>query len=344
MVKKLSILVVISLMMIFSAACQSSVKTTDSEKKSSNTVEVKLNNYEYTLPDDTSTTLRDNEIVLKVNLTITNKDNKPLSLSSSHFTLYQGDSQVSELDFYSSKDRLKSNSLNKGKSVTGSLYFLVDKGEKYQLVYENRINKDNDPIEIDLDGKKILDTADKLDNPAKALNAYTDVIVFGKDNKQFPELTGDNKADIVNKYNEMFVKDFRRSASIYGNEVSDEDILNMYKSIQNTVKDKAKVETSVKAIKNEEAEVAAKVTGIDASELEKKMADISKEFYKGNITKKELYKKSLKIYASEFEKLPSASSPTEFEVKMKRNSEGQWKIDLNDFKTTEYMNSFIITE
>ncbi|MED1747689.1 DUF5105 domain-containing protein [Bacillus zhangzhouensis] len=344
MIKKTSVLVMIALMMIFSAACQSSVKTTDSEKKSSNTVEVKVNSYEYNLPDDASTTLRENELVLKVNLTITNKENKPLSLLSRHFTLYQGDSQVSELDFYSSKDRLNSTSLNKGKSVKGSLYFLVDKGAKYQLVYQNPINKDSDPIEIDLDGKKIIDTAEKLNNAAKALNAYTDVIVFGKENKQFPELTGDNKADLVNKYNEMFIKDFRRSASIYGNEVSDEDILSMYQRIQNTVKEKAKVETSVKAIKNEEAEVAAKVTGIDASELEDKLADISKEFYKGKITKKELYKKSLKIYASEFEKLPPASSPTEFEVKMKRNGEGQWKIDLNDFNTKEYMNSFIITE
>ncbi|WP_437124994.1 DUF4352 domain-containing protein [Bacillus pumilus] len=106
MIKKTSVLVMIALMMIFSAACQSSVKTTDSEKKSSNTVEVKVNSYEYTLPDDASTTLRENELVLKVNLTITNKENKPLSLLSRHFTLYQGDSQVSELDFYSSKDRL----------------------------------------------------------------------------------------------------------------------------------------------------------------------------------------------------------------------------------------------
>lgn len=342
--KKLSALLMISFVMIISAACQSSSKSTNAEQKSTKTAEIKVNSYEYTLPEDTTTTLRDNELVLKVNVTITNKGDKALSLYNSDFSLYQDDAKVSDLKFYGSKDRLDLGSLNKGKSLSGALYFLVDKGKKYQFVYQDSIKKNSDSIEIALDGNKILDTATKLDNPAKALSAYTDIIVFDKKNDQFSELTGDNQSDIVNKYHEMFVKDFKRSASIYGNEVSDRDILSMYKRMQNTMKDKAKVETSVKTISDDEAKVSAQVTGIDASNLKDKLDKQKDEFYNGKIrSKEELYKKILKMYASEFEKLPPVSSPVEYEVKMKRNGDDQWKIDLNDYQTEQYMNGFIKT-
>ncbi|MCY7687499.1 DUF4352 domain-containing protein [Bacillus altitudinis] len=342
--KKISALLMISFVMIISAACQSSAKSTKADQKSTKTAEVKVNSYEYTLPEDSTTTLRDNELVLKVNLTITNKGDKALSLYNSDFTLYQDDAKVSDLKFYGSKDRLDLGSLNKGKSLSGALYFLVDKGKKYQFVYQDSIKKNSDSIEIELDGEKILDSAKKLDNPAKALSAYTDIIVFDKKNDQFSELTGDNQSDVVNKYHEMFVKDFKRSAGIYGNEVSDRDILSMYKRMQNTMKDKTKVETSVKTISDDEAKVVAQVTGIDASNLKDKLDKQRDEFYNGKIrSKEELYKKSLNMYASEFEKLPPVSSPAEYEVKMKRNGDGQWKIDLNDYNTEQYMSGFIKT-
>ncbi|MEI4791585.1 DUF5105 domain-containing protein [Bacillus sp. FJAT-53060] len=41
------------------------------------------------------------------------------------------------------------------------------------------------------------------------------------------------------------------------------------------------------------------------------------------------------------EKLPPVSSPTEYEVKMKRNGDGQWKIDLNDYNKEHYLSGFI---
>ncbi|MFS0655416.1 DUF4352 domain-containing protein [Bacillus sp. 179-C3.3 HS] len=342
--KKISVLLMISFVMIISAACQSSSKSTNADQKSTKTVDVKVNSYEYTLPDSSSTTLRENELVLKVNLTITNKSDKAISLYNSDFSLYQDDAKVSDLSFYESKDYLDLDSLNKGKSAKGALYFLVDKGKQYQLVYQESLNKNDESIEIDLDGKKILDTAKKLEDPAKALSAYTDIIVFDQKNNQFSDLTGDNQSDVVNKYNEKFIKDFKRSARIYGDEISDREILSMYKRMQSTMRDKAKVEATVKTISDDEAKVVAKVTGIDASNLGDKLDEARTEFYNGKIrSKKELYKKSLDLYVTEFEKLPPMSSPVEFEVKMKRHGDDQWKIDLNDFRTENYMGGFIKT-
>lgn len=63
--KKISALLMISFVMIISAACQSSAKSTDADQKSTKTAEVKVNSYEYTLPEDSTTTLRDNEIGTK---------------------------------------------------------------------------------------------------------------------------------------------------------------------------------------------------------------------------------------------------------------------------------------
>ncbi|MEI0739807.1 DUF4352 domain-containing protein [Paenibacillus sp. JTLBN-2024] len=69
-------------------------------------------------------------MVLKVNLTITNKGDKALSLYNSDFSLYQDDAKVSDLKFYGRiKTVLTLVSLNKGKSLSGALYFLVDKGK-----------------------------------------------------------------------------------------------------------------------------------------------------------------------------------------------------------------------
>ncbi|MFB8733048.1 hypothetical protein ACEQPO_01435 [Bacillus sp. SL00103] len=50
--------------MIISAVCQSSAKSSNTDQKSTKTAEVKVDS-EYTLPEDSTTTLRDNELVLK---------------------------------------------------------------------------------------------------------------------------------------------------------------------------------------------------------------------------------------------------------------------------------------
>ncbi|MEI0739809.1 DUF5105 domain-containing protein [Paenibacillus sp. JTLBN-2024] len=59
------------------------------------------------------------------------------------------------------------------------------------------------------------------------------------------------------------------------------------------MKDKAKVETSVKTISDDEARVVAQVTGIDASNLKDKLDKQRDEFYNGKIrSKKNCIKKA----------------------------------------------------
>ncbi|MGE6631924.1 DUF5105 domain-containing protein [Bacillus sp. NPDC077027] len=343
--KKISFVLLMTVMMVFTAACQSSGKKADADNnksKANKTTEVKVESYEYVLPESSTTTLREEELVLKVNVSVKNKGNEPLSFSNLDFTLYQNDSKVSDLSFYGNNDRLQSGSLNKDKSAKGALYYLVDKGKTYQLSYKKRISdKNEDPIEFDIDGKKILETADKLQDPAKALLAYTDVVVYGEENENFVTLTGDNKSDIVNKYNEAFIKGFKRSAGLYSTEINDSDIKALLDRMKKAMKEKTKVEATVQYASKDEATVMAKVTPIDASSIQDKMRSRKAELSSGNDSQAEIMKKALKIYSDEFDKLSPASSAEEIKVTMKRKNDDQWQLDMNHYSSTKFMDAFI---
>ena len=96
--------------------------------------EVKILSSEYTLPDDSSTNLHENELILKINVSVKNTGKEPLMVDKSQFSLYEGDSKMSDVSVYDERNkRLRSSTLNSDKEVDGNIYYIVEKGKSFSL-------------------------------------------------------------------------------------------------------------------------------------------------------------------------------------------------------------------
>ncbi|MEC4202830.1 MULTISPECIES: DUF5105 domain-containing protein [Bacillus] len=348
--KKFFLMMLLMIVAVVSTACGGS-KSASGEKedtKKADNAEVKVISSEYTLPEDSTTKLGKDELILKVKVSVKNTGKKPLNISQRSFSLYQNDSKVSDVSMYSDNERLSSASLNPDKSTEGYLYYQVEKGEKFQLEYTPEIYTEEkvDPIEFTIDGgsKKILDTAKNLDNPAKALMAYTDIMIFGKDNENFEELTGENKREVATDFVEAGQKSLIQNMGIYEDEVDKKKINKLISAIQNVYQDKAKVSAVTKTISSDEAKVEATITPIDLSDfqerVQKRVDEYGKKSGKDYIPREEMISPYIDILVEELKKVEPASSEKTVELKMKKTKDNKWKIDTNDYHFEEYFKNF----
>ncbi|ASB91203.1 DUF5105 domain-containing protein [Bacillus sonorensis] len=351
--KKLYLMMLLMIVAVLSAACSGGSKSASADKdeaKKADNAEIKILSTEYTLPDDSTTKLADGELILKVKVSIKNTGKEPLSVTRRSFNLYHGDSKVTDVNIYDAQnERLTTATLNSDKSVDGYLYYQVEKGEKYQLEYAPETYGDEkiEPIEFEIDGgsSAMLESAKKLDDPAKALLAYTDITLFGKDNEDFEKLTGENKREIVTDYIEGGQKSLIKSMGIYNEEDVDKKKLNkLISAIQNAYQDKAKVKAVTKTMTSEEAKVEATITPIDSSDtqkrVQKRMEEYVKDSGKNYMSREELINPTIDVMAEELKKVETASNDKTVEVTMKKTKDGKWQLDLTDYDTEDYFSSF----
>lgn len=348
--KKLSLFLLILCVTVVAAACsggkdKTAAKESDT-KKSLDAAEVKVESAEYTLPPQYDTSVQDDQYVLKVNVSVKNISKEPLNVDKSNFTLYQDDAQVSTISPDDYNEVLSSSSLNAGKVSKGGLFYVVDKEKDYQLVYTEPgtgSKKDDKTLEFDIKGKDLMKKADTLQASAKALSSYIDVMIFGKKNDDFEKLTGDNKSTVVNEFDKSFKQGYISSSGISSSSAKDENLDKLLKAVKETLAEKSKVSTKTKSISGDKAVVTVTLTPIDASPLVDRLKEKATEFYSKNRTASydDAQKYLLSIYPDEFKKLGPSSSEETVEVNMKKNDIDQWKLDLNDYKTSSLVEKFI---
>ncbi|WP_339191918.1 DUF4352 domain-containing protein [Bacillus sp. FSL K6-1003] len=349
--KKTYAVFLVLLLMLFTAACSGS--KTSAEKKSSETeksadiAQVKIKDVSYTLPSQYDKSTSDDQLVLKVNVAVKNTGKEPLNVDHMDFTLYQGDTKMSDTDPEDYNEKLQGSTINTDKSVEGNLFFVVDKGEKYELNYTPESYGDKKPksVTFNIDGKdkKILATADQLQDSAKALSAYIDVLLFGKDNKDFEKTTGANKNEIVNDFNES-AKDGYLSASGLSSTYADSKALdNIVNGIKAGLSKNSSIQAKTTSISKDEAIVEATIKPVDASSLSDRIEDRMKDYYSKNsgASYEDAVKYALQVYPEEFKKLGPASSEKTVEVKMKKNDIDQWQLDMDDYRAAELVEAFI---
>ncbi|MCY7437250.1 DUF4352 domain-containing protein [Bacillus pumilus] len=347
--KKLSLFLLILCVTVVAAACSGGKEKSaakEKDTKSLDAAEVKVESAEYTLPPQYDTSVQDDQYVLKVNVSVKNISKEPLNVDKSNFTLYQDDSQVSTISPDDYNEVLSSSSLNADKVSKGGLFFVVDKDKDYQLVYNepgSGSKKDDKTLEFDIKGKDLMKKADTLQASAKALSSYIDVMIFGKNNNEFEKLTGDNKSTVVNQFDKSFKQGYITSSGISSSSAKDENLDKLLKAVKETLAEKSKVSTKTKAISGDKAVVTVTLTPIDASPLVDRLKEKATEFYSKNRSASydEAQKYLLSIYPEEFKKLGPSSSEETVEVNMKKNDIDQWKLDLNDYKTSSLVEKFI---
>lgn len=124
-------------------------------RKSSDIAQVKIKDVSYTLPSKYDKSTSDDQLVLKVNVAVKNTGKDPLNVDSMDFTLYQGDTKMSDTDPEDYSEKLQGSTINADKSVEGNLFFVVDKGKQYELNYTPESYGDKKPksVTFKIDGK-----------------------------------------------------------------------------------------------------------------------------------------------------------------------------------------------
>ena len=258
---------------------------------------------------------------------------------------------MSDVSVYDERNkRLRSSTLNSDKEVDGNIYYIVEKGKKFQLEYTPDMYGENkaDPVKFEIDGGSddLLKTAKKLEDPAKALLAYTDVTIFGKDNNNFDKLVDENKREVVTDYLEGAQKSIVRSLGYYDEEDVDKKKLNkLISAIQNAYQEKSQVKAVTKTISGDEATVEATVTPIDNTDVQKKvkkrLEDYVKDSGKNFMSRDELINPAIDIMSEEIKKAQATSSEKTVEVKLEKSKNDKWKMDADNYKTEQYFSSFL---
>lgn len=144
---------------MFTAACSGSKTSAEKKEseteKSSDIAQVKIKDVSYTLPSKYDKSTSDDQLVLKVNVAVKNTGKDPLNVDSMDFTLYQGDTKMSDTDPEDYSEKLQGSTINADKSVEGNLFFVVDKGKQYELNYTPESYGDKKPksVTFKIDGK-----------------------------------------------------------------------------------------------------------------------------------------------------------------------------------------------
>ncbi|MDA1477944.1 DUF5105 domain-containing protein [Bacillus changyiensis] len=365
--KKFFLIILLCMTAMFSTACSENKQSSENSKNSAATNQVKekaepkkpsykakfkILHSEYIFPYSPDTKLSKDELILKLSLFVENNGEEQLRLDKSAFNLYEGDVKttnnidITAADSNEVSKELGYTSLNPGKSIEGTIYFLVDKGQKYKFAFTPDGDQEYAPIETEIDGKKLLDSAKKLDDPAKALLAYTDITIFGKDNDNFEKLTGEHKREVISEYRESFAKTLFNDLDIT-TEVDDDKKLNhLIDTVQHVYQEKTKVKAVTKAIRRGEAIVEANITPIDYEKVKKQVKnrheDYKKskgdDFYDDDL----LVNPAIKFMTEEIKKAQQASTEKTVQVTMYNDDNNKWQLDFEDdgLLDLEYFSSF----
>ncbi|AWM42865.1 MULTISPECIES: DUF5105 domain-containing protein [Bacillus amyloliquefaciens group] len=315
-IKKMSALFFILLLTAFTAACSSET----SGGQESSTAKVKIKDTAWAASDDT-----EHSAALKVTVTVKNTGKDPLTVKSSDFSLYQDDAKTAKAD---KEDLLQSGTLHAGKTVTGNLYFTADEGKSYELVYQPQA-KDAKPLSYKL---KVKGTASNAKpDPADALSAYIDVMLYGKHNKDFTRLTGVNEKMTAAAYQESAKASFITSAGISQEQADSKAITAIIDAMSSALRDNTELKVHTKSMSGKKAVLEAKVTPLDMSPLAGQLQDRVQD-YAGkhpDADENEIVSHLLSVYPEEFMRLKPASSSVTREIEMKKNARGQWYLDTD---------------
>lgn len=267
-------------------------------------------------------------------------------ITEGSFALYQGDTKATEGEPEDYKQKLDYTRLTEGKKVTGSLFYVVDKGEKYQLVYTpiTYSDEEQDPIEIDIDGadEKLLKTADKLQDPAKALSAYLDILFYNVDNPQFEKLTGEKKDALLNEFDAAIMEGFTSSTYMSEDEIDQEVVVNLVNSMKAAFKEKVGATAVTITSSGDEAIVELKGNPLDVLSLQPVLEQEMEKYITSNpnATEAEALNFVYEKMTTEFKNVKTAEEVI-VEVQMVKHGEDQWKIDPNDYRSEEIATPFV---
>ncbi|RJS61222.1 DUF5105 domain-containing protein [Bacillus sp. PK3_68] len=348
MKKKISILALMFAIMLALAGCGGS----DAKEASgggageSKVAEVTIEKAEYILAGDDGESEGEETGLLAVDLKVKNKSKSTINVSSyDGVYLYDGDEQLSpEKSVYARGIDLKdggSSDIGAGKVKTIPFYFNVEKDKKYEIGVKPRLSEpgeEADEIMLGLDTKKYAESFDEIQDPAKALTAYIDVIYLGKDNSDYEKLVTADKEDVQETAKSKFKKQLDLSLP---DMVTDADIDKYYSSYKTVLGEKAEVQTKTTAKAGDKAVVKLDYSTVSTDDLYDKLYNYQKEYREntgGYDTEKEK-QYALSKFDTVVQSLEVAKSQNGAEISMIKK-DGKWTVNTSDHYSDYLVRAF----
>lgn len=344
--KKFIFVVLLLAVGLLTAACSAPMSSSEgakNEKSALKDVEITLENVSYALPSPLDG--QTEQLLLKVDVSIKNNKKELIKISKLDFKLYQEDTAAKRA---LSNDVVEEiGDVDAGKRMEGSLFYRVDKGEPFKLVFTADLNKDGkqETKEFKIDGgsEELMATAEQLENPAIALNAYIDVLFYAKENPDFEKLTGEDKAKLLQEFDNGLMGAFIKSSGIPENEIDTESLNVLVAAIKATLQEKVPVQTKVKSISGDKAKVELIGKPIDTSNIAVTFTAKAKEAVANTPINSnlELQRLLFSIMAEEYKGAEPTATEEKVTVGMSKNEDGQWRVDSNDPRNLELSKPFI---
>ncbi|KZN98503.1 DUF5105 domain-containing protein [Pseudobacillus badius] len=326
----------LSIMLVLAACGGSGTKEASGETGKSKVAEVSIDKAEFILAGDDGEAEEETAGMLLVDLKVKNDSKSSINVSSyDGVYLYDGDEQLSpETSVYARGIDLEtegSSDIGAGKVKTIPLYFNAEKDKKYKIGVTPRLSKPGEEAEeimLELDTKKYAKSFNELQDPAKALTAYIDVIYLGKDNEDYEKLVTADKEAVQEEAKTGFKKQLDLSLP---DATTDADIDKYYNSYKSALGEKATVEAKTTAKAGDKAVVKLDYSTVSTNKLYDKLYDYQKEYRTntgGFDTEKEK-QYALSKFDAAVQSLEVAKSQHGAEIKMVKK-DGKWTVDTSD--------------
>ncbi|WP_077247482.1 DUF5105 domain-containing protein [Pseudobacillus wudalianchiensis] len=345
--KKIGVLALMLSMMLGLAACgESDAKETSGESGKNKVAEVSIEKAEYILAGDDGESEDGEAGLLAVDLKVKNDSKSTINVSPyDGVYLYDGDEQLSpEKSVYTRGIDLKdggSSDIGAGKVKTLPFYFNVEKDKKYEIGVTPSLSEPGekaDEILLVLDTKKYAESFEEIQDPAKALTAYIDVIYFGKENSDYEKLVTADKEAVQQTAKGEFKKELDISLP---DMVTDADIEKYYSSYKSVLGEKAEIEAKTMAKAGDKAVVKLDYSTVSTDNLYDKLYSFQKEYREntgGYDTEKEK-QYALSKFDTVVQSLEVVKSQNGAEISMIKK-DGKWTVNNADHYSDYLVQAF----
>lgn len=325
--KKLALFILLCAVVMYLNACSDSGEDASSAK--GEMVEVSLIDATYVLTgqdDDVSEGAEKG--MLMVDLKVKNLDDSSIRVSTlENIKLYDGDEQsdpIQQSNRYVNIDSIDSTQIGSGKVETMSVLFEVEKDKKYEIaIITNSFEGENEEVILELNTEEYAESYDALQNPAKALEAYIDMVYLDRDNINYKAyVTADKEAlqkDAKKGFAETLDSEFREG-------IPGQDLDDMYDGFRSTLAKVSEINAEVTAIGNDKAEVTLEYTALPLNDLTEVMSKYREEFRGKNDVN---FKKENEYLISKFNSILNdlkVKAGKDIDVRMVKK-DGKWTLD-----------------
>ncbi|KKB39824.1 DUF5105 domain-containing protein [Bacillus thermotolerans] len=343
--KKLGVLTLALLVLFSLAACGGSQEASGSTGKSK-IAEAAIEQAEYILAGEDGESQGEERGLLAVDVKVKNNSDSTIHISSyDGVYLYDGDEQLSpEQGLYGRGIDLEhegSGAIGAGKAKTIPVYFNVEKGKTYEIGLTPRLSEpgeEADEILLTLDTTEYEESYQQLEEPAKALTAYIDVIYLGKENADYEKLVTADKEAVQQKAKDEFKKQLGLSIT---KDVTSEEAVTYYNSYQSALREKAEAKTKTVEKAGDKAVVKLDYSTVSLDNLYEELYNYQREYREntgGYDTEKE-QQYALSKFDTIVQLLGVANSSNGANIHMIKK-DGKWTVDTSDYNSDTLIQAF----